>query len=40
VSATTFGWLILLFPAIGTIILAVGYRRMPGNTAGWLGSAR
>jgi NADH-quinone oxidoreductase subunit L len=38
VSATTFGWLILLFPAVGTIILAVGYRRMPGKTAGWLGS--
>jgi NADH-quinone oxidoreductase subunit L len=38
VSATTFGWLILLFPLLGTIVLGVGYRWWPGKLAGWLGS--
>ncbi|MFZ1992662.1 MAG: NADH-quinone oxidoreductase subunit L [Solirubrobacteraceae bacterium] len=35
-SATTFGWLILLFPLLGTILIGVGYRRLPGTSAGWL----
>jgi NADH-quinone oxidoreductase subunit L len=36
VSATTFGWLILLFPLLGTIATAVGYKRLHGVAAGWL----
>ncbi|MGI8715501.1 MAG: proton-conducting transporter membrane subunit, partial [Solirubrobacteraceae bacterium] len=36
-SATTFGWLILLFPLLGTIVIGLGYRRL-GAAAGWLGS--
>jgi NADH-quinone oxidoreductase subunit L len=36
VTATTFGWLILLFPLLGTILIALGYRRLPGTSAGWL----
>ena len=35
-SATTFGWLVLLFPLLGTIVIALGYRRLPGTSAGWL----
>ena len=35
-SATTFGWLILLFPLLGTILIGLGYKRLPGTSAGWL----
>ncbi|MFZ0040573.1 MAG: NADH-quinone oxidoreductase subunit L [Solirubrobacteraceae bacterium] len=35
-SATTFGWLILLFPLLGTIILGLGFRRWSGVAAGWI----
>jgi NADH-quinone oxidoreductase subunit L len=35
-SATTAAWLVLLCPIVGTILIAVGYRRWPGRTAGWL----
>jgi NADH-quinone oxidoreductase subunit L len=38
VSATTFGWLILLFPLLGTIIIGVSFRRLPATVAGWIGS--
>ena len=37
-SATTFGWLILLFPLLGTIIIGVSFRRLPSTVAGWIGS--
>jgi NADH-quinone oxidoreductase subunit L len=36
VSATTFGWLILLFPLLGTAAIGIGYRRLSGVAAGWL----
>jgi NADH-quinone oxidoreductase subunit L len=36
VSATTFGWLILLFPLLGTILIAVGHRWLTEAAAGWL----
>jgi NADH-quinone oxidoreductase subunit L len=38
VSTTTFGWLVLLFPLIGTVVIALGYKRLPGRSAGWVGS--
>jgi NADH-quinone oxidoreductase subunit L len=38
VSATTFGWLILLFPLLGTVIIGVSFRRLPSTVAGWIGS--
>jgi NADH-quinone oxidoreductase subunit L len=38
-SPTTFGWLVLLCPLLGTTGLAVAYRRLPSNTAGWIGTA-
>ncbi len=37
-TTTTFGWLVLLFPLLGTLILAFGYRTLPGRTAGWIGT--
>src|SRR5947209_680195 len=37
-TATTFGWLVLLFPLLGTIVIALGYRRLPGRSAGWIGT--
>ncbi len=38
-SATAFAWLVLLFPLTGSIVIALGYRRWPGRTAGWIGTA-
>ncbi|HZE06710.1 MAG TPA: NADH-quinone oxidoreductase subunit L [Solirubrobacteraceae bacterium] len=35
-TATTFGWLILLFPLVGTVLISVNYRRLSGTTAGWI----
>ncbi len=35
-SGTTAGWLVLLCPLVGTIVIAVGYARWPGRSAGWL----
>jgi NADH-quinone oxidoreductase subunit L len=37
-SPTTFGWLILVPPLIGTIVLGLGYKRWPGNVAGYIGT--
>jgi NADH-quinone oxidoreductase subunit L len=37
-SPTTYGWLILLFPLLGSILIAVGFRREQGTIAGWLGT--
>jgi NADH-quinone oxidoreductase subunit L len=36
VSATTYGWLVLACPLVGTIVLAGGYRVWPGRAAGWI----
>jgi NADH-quinone oxidoreductase subunit L len=38
-TATTFGWLVIAFPLAGTIVIALGFRRWRGRTAGWIGSA-
>src|SRR6476660_8372219 len=38
-STGTWGWLILAFPLAGTIVIALGWRVLPGRTPGWLGSA-
>ena len=37
-SATTFGWLVLLCPLVGTTVIALGFKRWPGRTAGWIGT--
>jgi NADH-quinone oxidoreductase subunit L len=38
VAPTTFAWLILLCPLLGTIAIALGFRRLPGRSAGWIGT--
>ena len=37
-SATTFAWLALAMPLAGTLVLALGYRSLPGRSAGWIGT--
>jgi NADH-quinone oxidoreductase subunit L len=37
-STTTWGWLVLAFPLAGTLISAFGFKRLRGNTAGWIGT--
>ena len=38
-DATTFGWLILAFPLAGSMVIALGWRALPGRAAGWIGTA-
>ena len=38
-SPTEFGWLVLGFPLAGMLIIALGWRVLPGRSAGWIGSA-
>jgi NADH-quinone oxidoreductase subunit L len=33
-NATTFGWLVLAFPLLGTLTIACGFRRLPERTIG------
>jgi NADH-quinone oxidoreductase subunit L len=35
-TATTFGWLVLLCPLVGTVVIAMGWNRWPGRAAGWI----
>jgi NADH-quinone oxidoreductase subunit L len=35
---TTFAWLVLLCPLLGTVLIALGYRSLPGRSAGWIGT--
>jgi NADH-quinone oxidoreductase subunit L len=35
-SASAYAWLILGFPLAGSIIIAFGYRKLPGRSAGWI----
>jgi NADH-quinone oxidoreductase subunit L len=39
VSTTTYGWLVLAFPLLGCLTSAIGFRRLPGRSAGWIGTA-
>jgi NADH-quinone oxidoreductase subunit L len=36
VSASAYAWLILGFPLAGSIVIAFGYRKLPGRSAGWI----
>jgi NADH-quinone oxidoreductase subunit L len=38
-SATTFGWLVLLCPLVGTVAIGVNHSRLPGRRAGWIATA-
>jgi NADH-quinone oxidoreductase subunit L len=35
-TQTTYGWLVLAFPLLGTLITGLGYRKLPGRSAGWI----
>jgi NADH-quinone oxidoreductase subunit L len=37
-TATTFAWLVLLCPLVGTVVIALGWNRWPGRSAGWIGT--
>lgn len=37
-STTTYAWLVLLFPLVGMLAIALGFRRLPGRAAGWIGT--
>jgi NADH-quinone oxidoreductase subunit L len=37
-SATSFGWLILAFPLLGTLITSLGWRFLPGRLPGFIAS--
>jgi NADH-quinone oxidoreductase subunit L len=39
VSATSYGWLVLAFPLAGMLIIAFGWRVLPGRLPGWIGTA-
>jgi len=38
VSSTTWAWLVLLFPLLGSIVVALGYRTLPDRAAGAIGT--
>jgi NADH-quinone oxidoreductase subunit L len=38
VSATAWAWLVLLFPLLGTVAIALGYRTIPTKVAGAIGT--
>jgi NADH-quinone oxidoreductase subunit L len=38
VNPATWGWLILLCPLVGCIVIALGFRRERGLVAGWIGT--
>ena len=38
-SATSYGWLVLAFPLAGTLIIALGWRVLPGRLPGWIATS-
>src|SRR6187431_955339 len=38
-SATPWAWLVLLFPLLGSVVIAVGFRALPARAAGAIGTA-
>jgi NADH-quinone oxidoreductase subunit L len=38
VSATSYGWLVLAFPLAGLLVTSLGWRVLPGRSAGWIAS--
>ncbi len=38
-SATAWAWLVLLFPLLGSVVIAVGFRALPARAAGAIGTA-
>jgi NADH-quinone oxidoreductase subunit L len=37
-SPTAWAWLVLLFPLLGSLATALGYRVLPGRSPGWIGT--
>jgi len=37
-TVTGYGWVVLAFPLAGMLVCALGYRKLPGHSAGWIGS--
>ena len=37
-AITTYAWLVLLFPLVGTAVIALAHPWLPGRSAGWLGT--
>ncbi len=37
-SATSYGWLVLAFPLAGLLVTSLGWRVLPGRSAGWIAS--
>jgi NADH-quinone oxidoreductase subunit L len=37
-SPAGWGWLVLAFPVAGTLVIGLGWRALPGRSAGWIGS--
>ncbi|MBV9534792.1 MAG: NADH-quinone oxidoreductase subunit L, partial [Solirubrobacterales bacterium] len=35
---TTSAWLVLLCPLVGTVVIGLGFSRLPGRVSGWLGT--
>ncbi len=35
-SPTNYGWLVLLCPIVGTVVIGLGWRRWRGTSAGWI----
>jgi NADH-quinone oxidoreductase subunit L len=38
-SPTTWGWLVLLFPLLGTVVIGLGFKQLGKGLAGWVGTA-
>jgi len=38
-SPTAFGWLVLLCPLLGTVVIGCNFKRLQGTIAGWIGTA-
>ncbi len=37
-SATTDAWIVLAAPLLGTLIIGLGFKKLPGRSAGWIGT--
>jgi NADH-quinone oxidoreductase subunit L len=37
-STTAYAWLVLLFPLLGTLVIAFGFRSLPERAPGWIGT--
>ena len=38
-ATTTYAWLVIAFPLAGMLVVAAGFRLLPGRSAGWIATA-